>query len=230
MRFSSLTAVGLALCLSAVAPGCKSSDDSKPASKPATGAGVPKLQNVAAANETAPALYKVKFATTKGDFVLEIHRDWAPIGADRFYNLVKIGYFDDVAFFRVIKGFMVQFGIHGDPEVSKVWREARISDDPAGKQSNLRGMVTFATGGPNTRTTQLFINYKDNTNLDGMGFAPIGKVADGMAVVDAIEGEYGEGAPMGRGPAQSKVQFEGNAYLKASFPHLDYVKSATIVP
>ena len=162
--------------------------------------------------------------------VLEIHRDWAPHGADRFYNLVKVGFFDEVAFFRVIKGFMVQFGIHGDPAVSQAWREAKIADDPSGKQTNARGFVTFATAGPNTRTSQLFINYKDNGNLDGMGFAPIGKVTDGMAVVDAIEGEYGEGAPMGRGPSQPKLQGEGNAYLKASFPHLDYIKSATLVP
>src|SRR5262249_55976969 len=151
-------------------------------------------------------VYKVKMTTTKGAFTIEVHRDWAPNGADRFYNLVKLGYFNDVAFFRVIKGFMVQFGIHGDPAVAKQWRDARIDDDPSGKQSNKRGMVTFATAGPNTRTTQLFINYADNGNLDSMGFAPIGKVTDGMKVVDDLEGMYGEGAPQGRGPAQGRVQ------------------------
>ncbi len=183
----------------------------------------------AEAKETAPAVFKAKFTTTKGAFVVEVHRDWAPLGADRFYNLVKVGYFSDVAFFRVIKGFMVQFGIHGDPAVSRAWRDARIKDDPTGKQSNKRGMVTFATAGPDTRSNQIFVNYGDNTNLDSMGFAPFGKIVDGMAVVDAIEGEYGEGAPGGRGPAQGRAQSEGNAYFKAQFPKLDYIKSAAIV-
>jgi peptidyl-prolyl cis-trans isomerase A (cyclophilin A) len=180
------------------------------------------------ATATAPATYKVKFQTTKGDFVVEVHRDWAPRGADRFYNLVKIGYFTDVAFFRVIQGFMVQFGIHGQPAVNNVWRDAHIDDDPAGKQSNTRGMLTFATAGPNTRTTQLFINYSDNARLDSMGFAPIGKVISGMNVVDSLEGMYGEGAPSGRGPAQGRLQSQGNAYLKADFPKLDYIKKATL--
>ncbi len=189
-----------------------------------------KLMDPASATATAPAQYKVKMKTTKGDFVIEVHRDWAPHGADRFYNLVKIGYYNDLAFFRVIKGFMVQFGISGDPAVNTVWREAKIPDDPTGKQSNTRGMVTFATAGPNTRTTQVFINYADNANLDSMGFAPFGKVVSGMDVVDKLEGEYGEGAPGGRGPSQGRLQSEGNAYLKANFPKLDYLKSASIVP
>src|SRR5207302_10996057 len=126
----------------------------------------PALANPALATATAPAQFKVKMTTTKGDFVIELHRDWAPSGVDRFYNLVKIGYYDDVALFRVIKGFMVQFGINGDPAVNRVWREAHIKDDPTGKQSNGRGMVTFAMAGPNTRTSQLVINYADNRNLD----------------------------------------------------------------
>src|SRR6516162_5320221 len=129
-----------------------------------------KVPSPSEATATAPATYKVKMTTTKGDFTVEVHRDWAPLGADRFYNLVKLGYFTDVAFFRVIKGFMVQFGIHGDPTVSRAWRDAHVKDDPTGKQSNKRGMLTFATAGPNTRTTQLFINYADNGNLDSMGF------------------------------------------------------------
>jgi peptidyl-prolyl cis-trans isomerase A (cyclophilin A) len=187
-----------------------------------------KSPDPATAKATAPAVYQVKFTTTKGDFTVEVHRDWAPIGADRFYNLVKSGFFTDVAFFRVIKGFMVQFGIHGDPAVSKKWRNANIPDDPTGKQSNTRGMITFATAGPNTRTTQVFINYGNNANLDSMGFAPFGKVVDGMKVVDAIEGMYGEGAPGGRGPSQGRVQNEGNTYLKAEFPKLDWIKSATV--
>ena len=184
----------------------------------------------AKATEKAPAVFKVKMSTTKGDFVIEVHRDWAPNGADRFYNLVKQGYFNDIAFFRVVKGFMVQFGIHGDPTVSRAWRTATIQDDPTGKQSNTKGMVTFAMAGPNTRTTQIFINYADNSRLDSMGFPPFGKVVEGMKVVDAIEGVYGEGAPQGNGPNQGKIQMEGNAYLKSSFPKLDYLKKATLLP
>jgi peptidyl-prolyl cis-trans isomerase A (cyclophilin A) len=181
------------------------------------------------ATATAPAVFKAKFVTTKGDFTVEVHRDWAPLGADRFYNLVKTGFFTDIAFFRVVKGFMVQFGIHGDPKVSAEWKHASIQDDPVGKASNTKGMVTFAMAGPNTRTTQIFINYADNARLDGMGFPPFGKVVDGMKTVDAIEGMYGEGAPQGRGPSQGRIQSEGNTYLKASFPQLDYIKSASIV-
>ncbi len=179
--------------------------------------------------EKAPDKFRVQFDTTKGKFIVEVTRSLAPNGADRFYNLVRSGYFKDLAFFRVIKGFMVQFGIHGDPSVSAKWRQANIPDDPV-KGSNTRGTVTFATAGPNTRTTQLFINYGDNERLDSMGFAPIGKVGEGLEVVDKINGEYGEGAPNGRGPDQSRIQREGNAYLKKDFPNLDYIKSATILP
>ena len=156
-------------------------------------------------------------------------RSLAPNGADRFYNLVQSGYFTDVEFFRVISGFMCQFGIHGDPKVSAAWREARISDDPV-KASNIRGAITFATAGPNTRTTQLFINLADNKRLDGMGFSPFGKVTEGMDVVDKIYSEYGEGAPHGSGPDQGRIQEKGNAYLKKEFPKLDYIKSAAIQP
>jgi peptidyl-prolyl cis-trans isomerase A (cyclophilin A) len=189
----------------------------------------PERLNPAQASERAPDTFKVKLATTKGDIIIDVHRDWAPKGADRFYNLVKIGYFTDLAFFRVVDGFMAQFGIHGDPRVSAKWRAANIQDDPV-KESNLRGYITFATAGPNTRSTQFFINFGNNTNLDRMGFAPFGKVAQGMVVVDSIYKGYGEGAPRGRGPDQGRIQGEGNAYLKASFPNLDYVKSAAIVP
>ena len=179
--------------------------------------------------ETAPAVFNVQFDTTKGKFTVEVTRTQAPNGADRFYNLVRSGYFKDIAFFRVIPGFMCQFGIHGDPAVSAKWREAAIPDDPV-KGSNKRGTITFATAGPNTRTTQLFINFSDNVNLDGAGFAPFGKVISGMDVVDKINGEYGEGAPRGFGPNQGQIQMEGNAYLKKDFPNLDYIKSASIVP
>ena len=178
-------------------------------------------------NEKAPDVYKAKFDTSKGTFVIEVHRDWSPNGADRFYNLVKNGFFNDARFFRVIDGFMVQFGISGNPDLSAVWREARIPDDPV-KQSNTRGMVSFATAGPGTRTTQVFINFGDNAGLDGQGFSPFGQVVSGMDVVDSFFKGYGEGAPRGQGPDQGRVQTEGNAYLITDFPKLDYVKKATI--
>ncbi len=159
--------------------------------------------------------------------MVEVRRAWAPKGADRFYNLVRAGYYDDVAFFRVISNFMVQFGINGDPQVNAAWRDARVSDDPV-KQSNVRGMVTFATSGPDSRTTQVFVNFKDNSRLDGMGFAPFGKVVEGMSVVDSLYSGYGEGAPRGMGPDQGRAQGEGNVYLRSSFPELDYVKTARL--
>ncbi len=187
------------------------------------------LTNPAALTAQAPPDYKVKFDTSKGPFVVEVHRDWAPLGADRFYNLVKNGFFNNARFFRVISGFMVQFGLNADPKVSAVWRDAAINDDPV-KQSNTPGMITFATRGPNTRTTQLFINYGNNARLDGMGFAPFGQVVSGMNVVEALYSGYGEGAPRGAGPEQGRIQSEGNAYLIKDFPKLDYIKTATIVP
>ncbi|HUB86271.1 MAG TPA: peptidylprolyl isomerase [Verrucomicrobiae bacterium] len=179
--------------------------------------------------EKAPDTFKAQFDTTKGKFTIEVTRSLAPNGADRFYNLVKSGYFTDIAFFRVVPGFMCQFGISGDPAISAKWRDANIPDDPV-KGSNTRGTITFATAGPNTRTTQLFINFADNTGLDAQGFSPFGKVIDGMDVVDKINSEYGDGPPNGAGPDQSLIQMEGNAYLKKDFPNLDYIKSATILP
>jgi peptidyl-prolyl cis-trans isomerase A (cyclophilin A) len=183
-----------------------------------------------AADEEAPATYQVKFETSKGDFVLEVHRDWAPIGADHFYTLVKKGYYDEVRFFRVIEGFMAQFGMHGDPEVNAQWSDANIDDDPV-KESNKRGYVSFAkTNAPNSRSTQLFINYADqNTRLDEYGFAPIGKVTAGMEVVDSLYNGYGEGAPNGAGPSQGRIAQDGNEYLKQAFPKLDYIKTARVV-
>jgi len=181
-----------------------------------------------AMRERAPATFRARLKTSKGDVVIEVHRDWAPLGADRFYNLVRSGYFDGVRFFRVVPGFMAQFGIHGDPQVAAAWRDATIPDDPV-RQPNARGTVSFATAGPGTRTTQLFINYGDNNRLDGMGFSPFGRVVEGMDVVDRLYGGYGEGAPRGRGPDQSTIQSQGNAYLERAFPELDYVKRAEIV-
>jgi len=185
------------------------------------------LSNPAALREQAPPTYKVRFDTSKGVFVVEVTRAWAPKGADRFYNLVKNGFYDNVRFFRVISGFMVQFGIHGDPAVMANWRTAQIQDDPV-TQSNTRGMITFAMAGPNTRTSQVFINFADNARLDQSGFAPFGKVVSGMNVVDALNAEYGEGAPRGRGPDQSRLQSEGNTYLMKEYPRMDFIKKATI--
>ena len=177
----------------------------------------------------APDSFKVAVETSKGTFTILAHRDWAPRGVDRFYNLVKLGYYDDTRFFRVLRGFMAQFGVHGDPKVNAAWEPLRLEDDPV-KQTNKRGTVSFATGGPNTRTTQLFINYGDNANLDGMGFAPIGEVVDGMAVVDSLYANYGEGAPDGGGPDQMRIAAEGNAYLTQNFPRLDFIRRARVVP
>jgi peptidyl-prolyl cis-trans isomerase A (cyclophilin A) len=186
------------------------------------------LKKPATLKETAPDTYKVNFDTSAGTFVVEVTRDWAPHGADRFYNLVKNGFYDHARFFRVISGFMVQFGISGDPAISPVWRSAQIPPDKV-KQQNRRGYITFAmAGSPDTRTTQVFINFADNTNLDAQGFAPFGRVVSGMNVVDKLFSGYGEGAPGGRGPSQGRLQAEGNAYLEKEFPKLDYIRSATI--
>ena len=178
-------------------------------------------------NARAPDSYKAKFETSKGAFVIQVTRSWAPNGADRFYNLVKNGFFDDARFFRVIDGFMVQFGISGNPDVSAAWTNATIPDDPV-RESNARGTVTFATAGPNTRTTQVFINFNNNSMLNGQGFAPFGKVVSGMNVVDSFYKGYGEGAPRGNGPNQGLLKSQGNAYLLTQFPKLDYIKKATI--
>jgi peptidyl-prolyl cis-trans isomerase A (cyclophilin A) len=185
------------------------------------------LRNPAALTEKAPDTYKANFDTSKGTFTITVTRAWAPLGADRFYNLVKSGFYDDTRFFRVLDGFMAQGGIHGNPTIAKAWMNARIQDDPV-KQSNRRGFVTFATGGPNTRTTQFFINFRDNAGLDKQGFSPFGEVTSGMSVVDRLYNGYGEGAPSGKGPNQGRVQGEGNVYLNKDFPRLDFIKAATI--
>lgn len=176
----------------------------------------------------APDLYKVNLDTSKGPVLIEVHRDWAPLGADRFYELVKSGFFDGARFFRVLPGFMAQFGIAGDPQVNAKWKDSNLQDDPV-KQSNTPGMVTFAkTSLPNSRGTQLFINTGDNARLDSDGFAPIGKVISGLDVVQSFYNGYGEGAPEGNGPDQGQIEAEGNAYLQSKFPMLDYIKKATI--
>ena len=177
--------------------------------------------------EKAPDEYKVQFSTTRGDFVVTVTRAWAPLGADRFYNLIKHHFYDNASFFRVLPNFMAQFGISAYPAVNAVWENANIKDDPV-TQSNTRGYVTFATGGPNTRTTQVFINFGDNKRLDHDGFAPFGRVTEGMNVVDMFYDQYGEGAPSGGGPDQNQIQKQGKPYLDKGWPKLDYIKTATI--
>ncbi len=169
----------------------------------------------------APALFRVQFTTPKGPFTVEVHRDWAPNGADRFYKLVNSGFFNGDRFFRVVPNFVVQWGIHGDPVVQLNWRSKTIPDDPV-KESNRRGSITFATAGPNTRTTQLFINLADNPSLDGQGFSPFGQVISGLNVVESLYSGYGES------PDQNEIQMQGNAYLQAQFPKLDYIENAKI--
>jgi peptidyl-prolyl cis-trans isomerase A (cyclophilin A) len=189
----------------------------------------PSLLNPHSLQEKAPAIYRVKVTTTKGDFTVEVTRTWSPYGAGRFYNLVKNHFYDGASFFRVLPGFVVQFGISATPEVASAWRAANIPDDPV-SQSNRRSFLTFATAGPNSRTTQVFINLGDNVALDKMGFSPFGKVIEGMKVVDKFYSDYGEGAPQGHGPAQDRMQAEGKAYLDKNFPRLDSIKTAVIVP
>lgn len=203
-----------------LATACKGSDSTP--SPDATKVQKADLKNPASMTEKAPASFKVKFSTSKGDFVVQCNREWAPNGADRFYNLVKAGFYDDIRFFRVVDGFMAQFGIHGDPQIAAAWMNANLPDDPV-KQTNKRGFLSFATRGANSRTTQMFINFKDNARLDGMGFAPFAEVVSGMDVVDKINREYGER------PNQGRIQSEGNAYLKEAFPNLDFVKTARVV-
>jgi peptidyl-prolyl cis-trans isomerase A (cyclophilin A) len=185
--------------------------------------GKPSLMNPASLNEQAPATYKAKFDTSAGEFVVTVTRAWAPIGADRFYNLVKNGFYDGQRFFRVVPGFMVQWGINGDPDIQRNWANANLKDDPAGVKSNAKGFITFANRGPNSRSTQLFINYKSNAFLDKT-FMPFGEVTSGMPVVEKINAKHGEN------PDQGQIQANGNRYLQKAFPDLDFIKKATIEP
>lgn len=234
----------MALCLAALAacdsPSAEPSKDPSPTKKSSAPAAAPvpkkptpppkkeptkELLDPSLSKEKAPDTFRAKFSTTKGDFVLEVVRAWAPNGADRFYNLVKIGFFEDVALFRVVEGFVVQFGIHGDPRVSGKWSSSNIApDDPKG--SNTRGMLTYAmAGSPDTRSTQLFINFGDNSRLDKMGFAPIGKVVEGMDVVDKFYKGYGERATR----EQTNITQKGNDFLRENYPELDYINRAVLV-
>ncbi len=220
------TSLVLCSALLAQAPASKSAASKGTASKTGAPAAKPSLLNPASLRAKAPEVFKAQFTTTKGDIIVEVHRDWAPLGADRFYNLVKNGFFTNAAFFRVVvqpRPFVVQFGLNASPAINKAWENAKIKDDPV-MGSNKRGMVVFATAGPSTRTTQLFINLNDNAFLDSMGFAPFGTVTEGMDVVDKLYPGYGER------PDQGKITEEGDAYISKNFPMIDKIKMAKILP
>lgn len=219
---SILTSILLCSALLAQAPASKSAT-SKSGAASNTGAARPSLMNPASLRAKAPDVFKVQFTTTKGDITVEVHRDWAPLGADRFYNLVKNGFFTNASFFRVVPGFVVQFGLNANPAINKVWEKANIKDDPV-MGSNTRGTIVFATAGPNTRTTQLFINFGNNAGLDRQGFAPFGSVIEGMDVVDKIYSGYGER------PQQDRITEEGDAYITKNFPMIDKIKMAKVLP
>jgi peptidyl-prolyl cis-trans isomerase A (cyclophilin A) len=209
----------------------KSATGTTPAHKPAATSPYDRaLLRPALLTAKAPATYQVKFATTKGDFVICVTRVWAPLGADRFYNLVRHHFYDNTHFFRVHPKFVVQWGISAYPPVTAAWEHAPIKDDPI-VQSNLRGYVTYAkTGDPDTRTTQVFINLVDNQRLDTMGgFAPFGQVTEGMEVVEALYSGYGEAPPDGRGPEQDNIEKLGKPYLDKGFPNLDWIKTTTLI-
>ena len=214
MRRSWWLAVSAAVSLAL--GGCSSSDESKKVEVPKAAAKV----------EKTPDIFHAVFDTSKGQVVVEVHRDWAPVGVDHFFNLIQTGFYDGVRFFRVIHSY-VQFGINGNSKTNALWSTAYLPDDPV-KQSNVKGTLTFAHLGANNRTTQLFFNMKNNKDLDKQGFAPIGKVITGMDVVESLYSAYGDMAPRGQGPDPSKIEVQGNAYLDAKFPRLDYIKKATI--
>ncbi len=193
----------------------------KPTESPATSP-VAESQLPGAGSVEPGEVFQVKFETSKGDFLVEVYPGWAPRGAAQFRELVETGFFNENRFFRVVPGFVVQWGINGDPQVQSRWRDNNIPDDPV-VTSNERGTITFATSGPDSRTTQLFINFGDNTGLDGQGFSPFGKVIEGMDIVDKLNAEYGEQ------PDQGQIQEVGNEYLSRRFPRLDYIKNATVI-
>jgi peptidyl-prolyl cis-trans isomerase A (cyclophilin A) len=238
MHYSSKIAVLACACSIFSMATAAQTPNPAPAKKPAAAAKAPDARTTsydpallqpATLRAKAPAEYDVKFVTTAGEFTVKVTRAWAPNGADRFYNLVRHHFYDGAAFFRVLPGFMAQFGLSAYPEVSKVWETATIKDDPI-VQSNHRGFLSFATAGPNTRTTQVFINYGNNEALDRSGFSAFAVVSDGMQVVDKLYNGYGEGAPDGHGPNQGLIGSRGRAYLEKGFPKLDSIRSATVVP
>jgi peptidyl-prolyl cis-trans isomerase A (cyclophilin A) len=213
--------------LLALLAGCSSSENDGAAPSPPEEIADPTTPDRSGRDPKSPDEYQVRLETTQGDVILDVDRSLSPHGADRFYRLVKDGFYNDAKFFRVLDGFMAQVGMAADPIVNAKWQEATISDDPV-RESNTRGMVSFATSGPNSRTSQFFINYGDNRNLDSMGFSPFARVSEGMENVEKLYADYGEGAPDGTGPSQAMIKAEGNAYLEREFPKLDAIKTATV--
>jgi len=225
---------GLCMAAALLAAGCASSNNAGtcPAVTPlrAGEAQRPLLEpGDARFQATPPDTFHVRFETSKGEFVLQVVREWAPLGAAQFYNLVRNGFYDDTRFFRVLPGFVVQFGVSGVPDIQTAWDAKPLTDDPV-RWSNVRGTISFATAGPNTRTTQVFINLENNTQLDGMGFSPFGRVVQGHDVLDQLYSAYGEMAPMGAGPAPECMASGGNAYFNQEFERLDAIRRASIIP
>jgi len=216
----------LALLVLLIQLGCGKSEPPpayvRPSDRPMLRPDAPELKT------PAPARFKARFTTSKGAFTITVDRSWAPLGADRFYHLVRGRFFEEARFFRVLSGFMCQFGIPADPAESALWKDATIKDDPV-RETNTRGKVSYAMAGPGSRTTQLFINYGNNRKLDRMDFAPFGEVTEGMDVVDKFYDGYGEGAPGGSGPDQKLMERQGNPYLQAEYPKLDYILKAEII-
>jgi peptidyl-prolyl cis-trans isomerase A (cyclophilin A) len=205
------TAFCLAACLALI--GCEAKKEEPPK------AAVKK-------DEPAPDIFKVNLDTSKGSVVVEVHKDWAPVGVQHLYELVGRGFYNGDRFFRVTHAY-VQFGVNGDPQVSALWSTANLRDDPV-KQSNVKGTVSYAKLGPNSRATQLFFNMRDNKELDKEGFAPIGKVVSGMEVVENLYSAYGDMPPRGQGPDPSQIEVQGNSYLENRFPRLDFIQKASI--
>lgn len=226
MRIATRNTALLLLIASAALSAC-GKEPPPPAEEPVEEPAIDPIYDVENANEQAPEEYKVLMETSGGNVVIAIHRAWAPIGADRFYNLVKVGFYNDTRIYRVVPDFMAQWGFNGEPRVSAVWRNYPIADDPV-KHSNDRGTITFATSGPNARTNQVFINFVNNYFLDESGFAPFGEVIEGMSVVDKFYAGYGDGPPSGKGPDQQQIFAQGNAYLDASFPELTKIIKMSI--
>ncbi len=213
----------LVLLLLPLAAACSSQDDTAARAAPNP------LLRPDRFTATAPSTFRVRFETSEGDFVVQADRDWAPLGVDRFYNLAGAGFFDDSRVYRVVDGFVAQFGLNADPYVNQAWKTEYLVDDPV-THSNTRGRVTFAKGGRHSRTTEIFINLRDNPQLDDNGFAPIGEVVEGMDVVERLHAAYGDGPPRGEGPYQAMVEARGNVYLDAEFPELTRIERATIEP
>ena len=228
MELKSSTGLLVVLALGLIGSGCAERDDAQADAGGASGDSVspPLLLNPRLMTDTAPPIYRARFETTAGVFVIGVHRDWSPRGADRFYNLVRAGYYDSVYVHRVTPG-LAQFGFHPDSRINNLWLRRYIGDDPV-RESNTRGRVTFAHAGMNTRATQVFINRLDNSRLDEARFAPFGEVAEGMETVDAFYGEYGEMAPGGEGPNPRQAAFRGNAYFSEEFPELTQILTVTI--